>query len=260
MKKIVALILALVCVFALCACSGGDNGDEKKTLVMATNATFPPYEYYEGKDMVGIDVEIAQAIADKLGMELEIQDMAFDAVISSVASGKADMGMAGLSVTPDREKQVKFSDSYCTGIQVIIVPEDSDITSADDILAKIEAGEDIQIGCQVGTTGYTYSSDTVENGGFGEDHVQAFPAGADAIAALLSDKIDCVIIDNEPAKALVAANAGLKILETEFTVEDYAICFSKSNNALKDKVNAALKELIADGSVKKVVDKYIKAD
>ena len=203
MKKIVALILALVCVFALCACSGGDNGDEKKTLVMATNATFPPYEYYEGKDMVGIDVEIAQAIADKLGMELEIQDMAFDAVISSVASGKADMGMAGLSVTPDREKQVKFSDSYCTGIQVIIVPEDSDITSADDILAKIEAGEDIQIGCQVGTTGYIYSSDTVENGGFGEDHVQAFPAGADAIAALLSDKIDCVIIDNEPAKAFV---------------------------------------------------------
>lgn len=259
MKKIVALILALVCVFALCACSGGDNGDEKKTLVMATNATFPPYEYYEGKDMVGIDVEIAQAIADKLSMELEIQDMAFDAVISSVASGKADMGMAGLSVTPDREKQVKFSDSYCTGIQVIIVPEDSDITSADDILAKIEAGEDIQIGCQVGTTGYTYSSDTVENGGFGEDHVQAFPAGADAIAALLSDKIDCVIIDNEPAKAFVERNDGLVILDSKYVSEDYAIAFAKDSE-IADDVNKALQELIADGTVAKIIAKYINAD
>lgn len=259
MKKIVALILALVCVFALCACSGGDNGGEKKTLVMATNATFPPYEYYEGKDMVGIDVEIAQAIADKLGMELEIQDMAFDAVISSVASGKADMGMAGLSVTPDREKQVKFSDSYCTGVQVIIVPEGSDITSTDDILAKIEAGENIQIGCQVGTTGYIYSSDTVENGGFGEDHVQAFPAGADAIAALLSDKIDCVIIDNEPAKAFVAKNDGLTILDSEYVNEDYAIAFAKDSE-IADDVNTALQELIADGTVAKIVAKYINAD
>ena len=163
------------------------------------------------------------------------------------------MGMAGMTVTDERKEKVNFSDSYATGIQVVIVKEDSDIKSIDDLEGK-------KIGAQQGTTGYIYASDTPENGGYGEENVIGYDSGAVAVEALKNGKIDCVIIDNEPAKAFVAANAGLKILETEFTVEDYAICFSKSNNALKDKVNAALKELIADGSVKKVVDKYIKAD
>lgn len=262
MKKIIALLLALVCVFALGACAGGgdDGGDDaKKTLYMATNATFPPYEYYEGSDMVGIDVEIAQAIADKLGMKLEVQDMDFNAILAAVAGGKADMGMAGLTVTPDRLEDVDFSVSYCTGIQVMIVPEGSDITSADDIVAKIEAGEDFQIGCQIATTGYIYASDTIENGGFGEDHVQAFPAGADAIAALMSGKIDCVIIDNEPAKAFVEQNDGLVILESEYVEEEYAIAFAKDSE-IADDVNKALQELIADGTVQKIIDKYINAD
>lgn len=259
MKKKIALLLALMCVFALCACTSDGGDDDSKTLVMATNATFPPYEYYEGSEMVGIDVEIAQAIADKLGMELEITDMDFNAILGAVSSGKADMAMAGLSVTPDRLQEVDFSDSYCTGIQVMIVPEGSDITCADDILAKIEAGEDFQIGCQIATTGYIYASDTVENGGFGEDHVQAYPAGADAIAALMSGKLDCVIIDNEPAKAFVAQNDGLVILETEYVSESYAIAFAKDSE-IADDVNAALKELIADGTVQKIIDKYINAD
>lgn len=258
MKKFVALILALMCVFALCACTS-DDGDDAKTLVMATNATFPPYEYYEGSDMVGIDVEIAQAIADKLGMKLEITDMDFNAILGAVSSGKADMAMAGLSVTPDRLKEVDFSVEYCTGVQVMIVPEGSDITCADDLVAKIEAGEDIQIGCQIATTGYIYASDTIENGGFGEDHVQAFPAGGDAIAALMSGKLDCVIIDNEPAKAFVAQNDGLQILETEYVSESYAIAFAKDSE-IADDVNAALKELIADGTVQSIIDKYINAD
>lgn len=258
MKKFVALILALVCVFALCACTG-DSGDDENVLVMATNATFPPYEYYEGSDMVGIDVEIAQAIADKLGMKLEITDMDFNAILGAVSSGKADMAMAGLTVTPARQKEVDFSDSYCTGIQVMIVPEGSDITCADDLVAKIEAGEDIQIGCQIATTGYIYASDTIDNGGFGEDHVQAYPAGADAIAALMSGKLDCVIIDNEPAKAFVAQNGGLQILDTEYLSESYAIAFAKDSE-IADDVNAALNELIADGTVQNIIDKYINAD
>ena len=165
----------------------------------------------EGKEGLyanGYDVQIAQYIANKLGMKLVINDMEFDAIIPALTSGKADIAMAGMTVTEERLQSINFSDSYATGIQVMIVKEDSDISSADDIVAKIENGENIQIGCQIVTTGYIYASDTIENGGFGEDHVQAFPKGADAIAALTSGKIDCVIIDNEPAKAFVEANNG----------------------------------------------------
>lgn len=181
---------------------------DAEVLTMATNAEFPPYEFYDGEAIVGIDAVVAALIADQLGMKLEISDMAFESIIPALTSGKADMAMAGLTVTDERKASVDFSESYATGVQVIIVREDSDITSADDITAKIEQGEDIQIGCQNATTGFIYASDTPENGGFGEDHVQAFPKGADAVQALVTGKIDCVIIDNEPAKAFVAANNG----------------------------------------------------
>lgn len=181
---------------------------DAEELVMATNATFPPYESVDGDKIVGIDPTVAGLIADKLGMKLVVDDMEFEAIIPSLTSGKADIAMAGLTVNEERLQSINFSDSYATGVQVIIVKEDSDITGADDIVAKIEKGENIQIGGQIATTGYTYASDTIENGGFGADHVQAFPKGADAIAALTSGKIDCVIIDNEPAKAFVEANNG----------------------------------------------------
>lgn len=181
---------------------------DAEVLTMATNAEFPPYEFYDGEAIVGIDAVVAALIADQLGMKLEISDMAFESIIPALTSGKADMAMAGLTVTDERKASVDFSESYATGVQVIIVREDSDITSADDITAKIEQGEDIQIGCQNATTGFIYASDTPEDGGFGEDHVQAFPKGADAVQALVTGKIDCVIIDNEPAKAFVAANNG----------------------------------------------------
>lgn len=181
---------------------------DAEELVMATNATFPPYESVDGDKIVGIDPTVAGLIADKLGMKLVVNDMEFDAIIPALTSGKADIAMAGMTVNEERLQSINFSDSYATGVQVIIVKEDSDITSADDIVAKIEKGENIQIGGQIATTGYTYASDTIENGGFGADHVQAFPKGADAIAALTSGKIDCVIIDNEPAKAFVEANNG----------------------------------------------------
>ena len=226
-------------------------------LHMATNAAFPPYEMtsdgegYDGYE--GIDVEVAAKIAEKLGLKLVIDDMEFGSVITSVQSGKADMAMAGLTVTEERKQNVDFTDSYATGVQVVIVPEDSDIASVDDL------ANDKMIGCQDGTTGYIYCSDTVENGGYGEDHVTSYTNGAMAIEALKAGKVDAVVIDNEPAKQFVAVNEGLKILDTEYIVENYAIGISKDNPALCEAVNNALNELIADGTVKQIVDKYINA-
>lgn len=229
-----------------------DTGDGDNTLVMATNAFFEPYEYYEGDEIVGIDAEVGKAIADKLGMDFEISDVDFDAIIPNVQSGKASMGMAGMTVTPDREKNVSFTRSYAKGIQVVIVPEDSEIASIDDMAGKM-------IGVQQGTTGDIYCSDTTENGGFGEENVTRYNKGSDAVMALLSGKVDCVVIDNEPAKSFVAANEGLKILETAYTEEEYAICIAKDNEELLEKVDTALGELIDDGTVQKIIDKYITA-
>ena len=237
------------------ACSKGGSTEDttaaddtaKETLVMATNAEFPPYEYHEGDAIVGIDAEIAQAIADKLGMELKIEDVAFDSIIPGVQSKKYDMGMAGMTVNEERLKSVDFSTSYAKGVQVVIVKEDSDIKTVDDI-------KDKKIGVQTSTTGDIYATDD-----FGEDHITKYDNGAVAVQALVSGKVDCVIIDNEPAKSYVEANEGLKILETNYVEEEYAICFNKENTELRDKVNGALEELIKDGTVQKIVDKYIKA-
>ena len=227
---------------------------EAGKLHMATNAAFPPYEMIsDNGGFEGIDVEIATAIAQKLGLELVVDDMEFGSVITSVQGGKSDIAMAGLTVTEERKQNVDFTESYATGVQVIIVPEGSDIQTAADL------ANDKMIGVQDGTTGYIYCSDTVENGGFGEDHVTSYPNGAMAIEALKGGKVDAVVIDNEPAKAFVAANEGLKILDTEYIIENYAIGISKDNPALRDAVDGALKELIADGTVKTIVDKYINA-
>ena len=271
-KKIVALVAAAAMVFSMAACgstadnssdakdtsaaaeAANDSSSDKDTLIMATNAAFPPYEYVEGEEYKGIDVEIAQAIADDLGMKLEIDDMDFDSIIPAITTGKADMSLAGMTVTEDRKKNVSFSDSYATGVQVIIVPEDSDITGPDDL------ANDKMIGVQQGTTGDIYCSDTPENGGFGEEHVIAYPNGASAVQALITGKVDAVVIDNEPAKAYVAENEGLKILDTEYLTEDYAIAIAKDNTELLDKVNASLAKLKEDGTVQSIIDKYIKAD
>ena len=255
MKKFLAVLLAalMICVsFVACSSekkSDDTNTDTQETLTMVTNAEFPPYEYKEGDKVVGIDADVAQAIADKLGMKLEIVDTKFDAIIPGVQSGKYDMGMAGMTVTPDREQSVAFSDSYATGIQSIIVKQGSDIKSVDD------HSEKTKIGVQLGTTGDIYAKDD-----FGDEAVQEFDKGADAVQALLAGKIDCVIIDNEPAKSFVASNEGLEILNTSYAEEEYAICFKKDNTELQTKVNGALKELIADGTLQKIVNKYIKAE
>ena len=227
---------------------------EAGKLTMATNAAFPPYEMTtDAGEFEGIDIETAQAIADKLGLELQIDDMDFDAALLSVQQGKADIVMAGVTVTDERKAVMDFSDSYATGIQSIIVPEGSDITSPDDLAGK-------KIGTQRGTTGYIYCSDTPENGGFGEEHVTAYDDGATAVKALLNGQVDCVVIDNAPAQEYVKANPGLKILDTEFANEDYAIGVAKGNTALLDAINGALKELIDDGTVQSIIDKYIPAE
>lgn len=264
MKKFLSLAVVLAMVIGIAALAGcsntADTGStaatdaEKQTIVMATNAQFPPYEYYEGDNIIGIDAEIAQAIADDLGMNLEIVSIEFDSILTGVQTGKYDFGMAGMTVTEERKQAVDFSDTYATAKQVIIVKEDSTFETFDDLVA---AGA--TAGVQIATTGDIYASDTVENGGLGADKVTEFNAGADAVAALVSGKVDCVIIDNEPAKAFVAANEGLKILETEYVEEEYAACFPKDSELL-EKFNASLKKLTDDGTVQGIIDKYINSD
>ena len=287
MKKFIAMLLVLTMALALAACGSSEPAAEAPAadaptaeapaadapaaeapaadaafstveagkLIMATNATFPPYEYIEGGEVVGIDAEIAAAIAEKLGLELVIDDMEFDAIIECVKGGKADIGLAGMTVTPERQEEVNFTASYATGVQVVIVTEDSAITTVDDLFAE---GASNIIGVQRNTTGDLYSTWDLEDEGLAT--VERYSKGAEAVQALITGKVDCVIIDNEPAKAFVAANEGLKILETEYILEDYAAAMSKDNTALYEAVNTALEELIADGTIQAIIDKYIPAE
>lgn len=255
MKKFLALILALVMVLALAAC--GEKPAEEAApedeavvdkIVMATNASFKPYEFYEGDEIVGIDAEIARAIAEELGVELEISDMQFDSILTAVQEGSVDFGMAGMTVTDERKESVDFTSSYASGVQSIIVPEGSAIASVDDLRGDVT----YKVGVQLGTTGDIYSTDD-----FGAENVVQYSNGNEAVLALKGGSVDCVIIDNEPAKALVAANEGLSILETSYADEDYAICVAKGNTELLDKLNAAIDKLTADGTIDEIVAKYI---
>ena len=286
MKKSVLKILALalvavMAVSALAACGGSSSGgssagtedtgsaaapaDETAAaapltinegqLIMATNAYFPPYEYYEGEEIVGIDAEIAAAVAERLGLELVIEDIEFDSIIAGIQTGKYDIGLAGMTVTEDRLQSVNFSTPYATGIQSIIVAEGSPITNLDDLLEG-----DYIVGVQSGTTGDIYMSSSPEDGGVGEDRVDRYSKGNDAVLALMQGKVDAVVIDNQPAIAFVDANEGLMILETPYTVEDYAMAIAKENTALLDQVNAILAELQADGTLQEIIDRYIVAE
>ncbi|EFB75527.1 transporter substrate-binding domain-containing protein [Subdoligranulum variabile] len=286
MKKLTALLLGTAMVLSLAACGGSASPSESAAssseaasseaasteeatseaaaaevttvtpgkLTMSTNAAFPPYEMTaDDGSFEGIDVEIAQAIADKLDLELQIDDMDFDAALLAAQNGKSDMVMAGVTVTDERQTVMDFSDTYANGIQVVIVPEDSDITSIDDMTGKM-------IGVQRGTTGDLYCSDTVENGGFGEENVTPYDNGLTAVQALMNGQVDCVVIDNAPAQEFVKANPGLKILDTEYANEEYAIGVAKGNTQLLDAINGALAELKADGTVQSIIDKYITAE
>ena len=255
MKKFVALLLAVLMVLSLAACASKEAASGKSSiktvtngvLTMSTNAAFPPYEMVaDDGSFEGIDVEIAGAIAEKLGLTLQVDDMDFDAALLAAQQGKSDIVMAGVTVTDKRKEVMLFSDTYSTGVQVVIVPEGSDIT--------LDNLGDQMIGVQVATTGYIYCSDD-----YGEDHVTVFDNGASAVQALLNGQVDCVVIDNLPAQEFVKANAGLTILDTEYVTEDYAIGMGKENTALQTAVNDALKALTEDGTIAKIVDKYINA-
>lgn len=280
MKKLTALLMGTAMVLSLAACGGSassaasseaasseaasseetsEAAAEETTgevttvnagkLTMSTNAAFPPYEMTtDNGDFEGIDIEVAGAIAEKLGLELQVDDMDFDAALLAAQSGKSDIVMAGVTVTDERQKVMDFSDTYAEGIQSIIVPEDSDIASADDLAGKI-------IGTQRGTTGYIYCTDD-----FGEENVIAYDDGLTAVQALNNGQVDAVVIDNAPAKEFVAANPGLKILDTAYAQEDYAIGVAKGNTELLNAINGALEELQADGTLQSIVDKYIKAE
>ena len=279
-KKVLALTMAALMAASLTACGGGakettaadttaadtaDTTAAEKTeetsaeaagteaaggvLVMATNAEFPPYEFHDGGEIVGIDAEIAKAIADELGMELEIEDIAFDSIIPEITSGKADMGLAGMTVTEDRKQSVDFTDTYAKASQKIIVKEDSAIASPDDLTGVI-------VGVQQGTTGDIYVSDLEADG----TTVERYNKGFEAVQALSQGKIDAVVIDGEPAKTSVAQTEGLKILEESFTDEEYAIAVKKGNTELLEKINGALKTLKDNGTLDEIVAKYIKAE
>lgn len=283
MKKITALLLGTAMMLSLAACGSSASVSESTAssetssseaasgeasaetagelttvtpgkLTMSTNAAFPPYEMTDDNgNYVGIDIEVAEAIADKLGLELQVDDMDFDAALLAAQTGKSDMVMAGVTVTEERQTVMDFSNTYATGIQVVIVPEDSDIASIEDMTGKM-------IGVQRGTTGDLYCSASVEDGGFGEENVTPYDNGLTAVQALMNGQVDCVVIDNAPAQEFVDANPGLKILDTEYANEDYAIGVAKGNTALLDAINGALEELQADGTVQSIVDKYITAE
>ena len=248
MKKTLAIVFALiltVCCIASCGSKKDDAADEKEKLYMCTNATFPPYEYYDGEDIVGIDAEIAQKIADKLDMELVIEDREFNSIISYVNSHDNAFGMAGMTVTPDRQESVDFTTSYAKGIQSVIVAEDSDIKTLDDLSGK-------KIGVQLTTTGDIYASDE-----FGSDYVVQYNKATDCVLGLKNGDVDAVIIDNAPAQVFVEENDGLKLLDTDYADEDYAIAVKKGDTELLNKLDKAITELIEDGTVQQIVDKYI---
>ena len=250
-KKLLSLVLVAAMALSVVACGAkedaGTPAEGKEVLVMATNAEFPPYEYYEGKEIVGIDAEIAAAVAEKLGCELKIEDMAFDSIIAAVSSGKADFGLAGMTVTEKRLESVNFSDTYAHATQVVIIPEGSAITGVADLDGK-------KIGVQLGTTGDLYAGDIADA------TIERYNKGFEAVQALSQGKIDAVIIDNEPAKVFVAENEGLVLLDEAFTEEDYAMAIAKENTELLEKVNKALAELKEDGTLQAIVDKYISAE
>lgn len=248
MKKLLTVLFALLIVVAITGCS---KKEEKEVLYMATEATFEPYEFYDGDEIVGIDVEIAKAIGEKLGIEVVVEDVDFDSIIVGIQQGKYDFGMAGMTVTDERKQQVNFSESYATGVQVVIVNEDSEITSVDDLFGD----KNYTVGTQAGTTGFLYATWDIADEGLGT--VKDYKKTTDAATALLNKQIDCILLDKEPAKAIVANNTGLKILETEYAVEDYAIAIGKDNTELLDKINTALTGLINDGTVQNIIDKYI---
>jgi len=246
MKKIIAILLTAILLCSTVAFA--------ETVKMGSSIDFPPYEYYDDEtgEIVGIDVEIAQAIAAKLGWELEIVDMQFDSIIAAVVSGKVAFGMSGFTITEERKQSVDFSTPYTVTQQSVIVPIGSAITSVEDIM-NVE--NEYKIAVQIGTTGDLFITDDIEAKGL-QHTVERYNKYHDAVLAVNSGKVDCMIVDEQVALNFVAANEGLTTLDTAYAVEEYAVCFAKDSSLYAD-FNAALEELLADGTVDAIFAKYI---
>lgn len=247
MKKLLAAVLALTMLLALAACGSGNSDTntasgsaEKTTVTVATSPDFPPFESLDGSEVVGIEVDILQAITGKLGLEMQLEQMDFESVIPGVQAGKFDIGMSGITITADRQKNCDFTQPYFLASQAIVVTPDSDITCKADLEGKT-------ISVQTGTTAEEYC---MENG----YDVLAFAANNDAAAALTSGKAAAWVVDNEVGVAL-AAQQGLVVLDEAMTSEPYAFAFAK-DSALTAQFDEALGELLADGTVAAIFEKY----
>ena len=235
MKKIIILLLG---IFLIGGCSKGEN-----TLVMATEAGFAPYEYYENNEIVGVDVDIAKEIAAAMGKELVIKDVAFDSIINEVKSGKADFGAAGISYSDERAEEVDFTINYTTSKQIVVVKEDSSITTAD--LANLK------IAVQLGSVGDTYVTQNYPNA-----QITRQKKYLAAIQDLLTDKVDCVVMDELPAIEILKNNSGLKILDQELFTDSYGMIVKKGNTELLNAINEVLKKLVEEGKIEEFVIKH----
>ena len=248
MKKMIALVLALtMCLTLMSACgqSKGKSLDQVKKagkLVVATSPDFAPFESLEGGEVVGIEVEIMKLICDELGVELEIQQMEFDAVLVGVQAAKYDCGMSGITVTSDREKNMLFTIPYYNAAQVIVVKEDSAIQSKADLTGKtvaVQTGTTAESGCQDANIA-----------------TQAFGANADAKAALTTGKVDAWVVDNLTAIQMVEEGDGLKILDEKLTEEPYAFAFAFGSEDLVKEINTILQKKIDDGTIEKIFSDF----
>lgn len=258
MKKLLCLVLSITMALSAIAC-GTKNSSENaassnnqstttasKKLVMCTNAEFPPYEYHDGSNIIGIDIDIIKKIGEMKGFEVEIMDIAFDACIPAVMNSKADFAMSGMTVTEDRKENVDFTHTYQTAIQNVIVPSDSTIKTIEDLKGK-------KIGVIEGYTGDLYATED-----FGEEYISRYHKNTDGFQSLKSGRIDAFIIDDQVAKALVAEDGGdYKILDSAYALEEYAIAVKKGNKEILDMLNSAIDEMKSNGELQKIIDKYI---
>lgn len=251
MKKLISIVLSVLMLFNLFACNNNTtsaNKEEsgKRTLIMCTNAEFPPYEYHDGNEIVGIDIDIIKAIGEMKGFNVEIQDIAFDATIPAVMSNKADFAMSGMTVTEDRLKNVDFTHTYQTAIQSVVVAPNSDINALEDLQGK-------KIGVIEGYTGDLYATEE-----FGESNIERYHKNTDGFQALKSGRIDAFIIDDQVAIALVKENGGdFKILDSAYATEEYAIAVKKGNTEILNMLNEAIDEMKNSGELQRIIDKYI---
>lgn len=243
-KKFLFWVVVLCFCFVLQGCFGTNKKSNK--LVMVTNAEFPPYEFKDGGNFEGIDIEIAKLIAEKMGKELEILDVEFDAIIPAIVNNKADIALAGLTVTPDRKENVAFSDTYLKATQRVLVKQDSDIKNINDM-------KDKKIGVQTGNTADIYCTND-----FGERNISRFSKHVDAVEALKNKKIDAIVLDNEPAKVFDKENDEIVMLDDIYCEEEYAIAMNKDNKDLLDQINNILSEIKVSGAFDEIVEKYIK--